>query len=334
MTNFQSMGRRIGGLGMMNFQSMERNKRLKRWSGLPVIFHKGTLEYIMGKIPDFERKPFSADGMNKFYDVIVRKPMNGEGEIPVGIVSKSYSLIQHRDILTLVIDSFKNIPHFNETEFRMFMTPYGERIEFLMILPSKYHFDPGDGHKVGFSFWCRNSVDGSTKLSLLFGWLRLICSNGMVVFDPKSLMDERRHTKSLDQYYVNNLIIKGFAAYEKEKKVLEQLYKTPLNKCAFERWINVSVKEKWGVKAAVRTYHIAMSGRDVNVVPPNKKEPPTKKKVKYTDEVPGAVAPANNFYAVVQALSWLARQRRDIDEQFQWSAQIPALIDDYLKIAA
>ncbi|RMF97122.1 MAG: DUF932 domain-containing protein [Candidatus Schekmanbacteria bacterium] len=320
-------------MAMSEASSFEEQMDIFRWFGIPVKQSESTLEEMLERIPYFDKRPFTADEENKNYDVIVRKPINGEGEIPVGIVSKSYSLIQHRDILNFIINSIKDefLDH-EEMKFLFFLTEYGERMELLMRFPSKYHFDPGDGYKVGFSLWLRNSVDGSTKFSAEFGWLRLVCSNGMVIFEKDRF--EHRHTKSLDQYYVNEILRNGLALYEKEKRMLIELYRTPLDKNAFEKWVNDSLKEKWGVKAAVRTYHIAMSGKDVTYAPLKKKVPSSQIEVKYTIEVPGAVAPANNLYAVVQALSWLARQRRDIDEQFQWRAQIPALIDDYLKIAA
>jgi len=116
------------------------------------------------------------------------------------------------------------------------------------------------------------------------------------------------------------------------KITLPKLYQTPLNDNVFEKWIDNSLNAKWGMTAATRAYHIAKSGKDIKLVPPNKNVQPSKKKVKYTNKVPGAIVPANNLYAVVQALSWLAGQRRDVEEQFKWMKQIPELIGNYKKI--
>jgi hypothetical protein len=42
--------------------------------------------------------------------------------------------------------------------------------------------------------------------------------------------------------------------------------------------------------------------------------------------VPGSRGEAANLFDVSQILAWLAKERRDVQEQVEWRAQIPALM--------
>ncbi|MEI6209814.1 MAG: hypothetical protein WCP20_23765, partial [Desulfuromonadales bacterium] len=89
--------------------------------------------------------------------------------------------------------------------------------------------------------------------------------------------------------------------------------------------------KKWGVKAAVRTWHITRTGTDVEMADPFEKGKATEKSIIWGKKVPCAVLPGDNVYAVSQSLSWLAKERRDVQEQLEWKQQIPELIDKLYK---
>ncbi len=93
---------------------------------------------------------------------------------------------------------------------------------------------------------------------------------------------------------------------------------------------NGHLAKKWGVKAAARTWHIARSGRDVTFADPFEKGKPTQKSVFFCSKVPGAILPGDTVFAVGQALSWLAKERRDVQEQLHWKQQIPDLLKPLL----
>jgi hypothetical protein len=90
------------------------------------------------------------------------------------------------------------------------------------------------------------------------------------------------------------------------------------------------------VKAAVRTWHITKTGHDVKLADPFEKGKATEKTVEPTAVVLGAVIPGDTVYAVSQSLSWLAKERRDVQEQLEWKQQIPELLGPLMgkKIAA
>jgi hypothetical protein len=73
-----------------------------------------------------------------------------------------------------------------------------------------------------------------------------------------------------------------------------------------------------------------LTGHDVKLSDPFEKGKPTEKTVEPTAEVPGAVIPVDSVYAVSQALSWLAKERWDVQEQLEWKQQIPDLVKPLL----
>jgi len=96
------------------------------------------------------------------------------------------------------------------------------------------------------------------------------------------------------------------------------------------KWADNYLAKRWGVKAAARTWHITRSGQDVTFSDPFEKGAPTKKTVLMGDKVPGAVLPGYNVYAVSKALSWLAKERKDVQEQLEWKPQILGLVQPLL----
>ena len=128
-------------------------KELK-WLGSEVTTHAGTIEQILKYIPEFERRPFSLSSgqasvnENAFMDMIVRKSISEENseEIPIGVVSKTYQLVQHREVITTIINAVKIVgidPDKVQAELQI--TQYGERVGLHIQFPEKYWIDPGDG---------------------------------------------------------------------------------------------------------------------------------------------------------------------------------------------
>ena len=50
-----------------------------------------------------------------------------------------------------------------------------------IYFPDEYDFKPLDDNPLKLRLECFNSVDGSSRLVILFGWFRLVCSNGMII---------------------------------------------------------------------------------------------------------------------------------------------------------
>jgi hypothetical protein len=172
------------------------------WKGSPVTTYEGPIQALRDQVPIYERRTFgpelipvsndlndtqfapssSISGINHFHDVIVRMPIEPHtAEIPVGIVSKQYALIQHRTLFDEAISAIEraNINPF-EVKGLLEMTAFGERMRIGLLLPEKYNLKLNND-VLGLRMECFNSVDGSMKFTCVIGWLRFVCSNGLIV---------------------------------------------------------------------------------------------------------------------------------------------------------
>ena len=158
-----------------------------RWHGMSVSEHIGTIGLIAELLPTFEIRPFELAGranssVNPYLSLIVRKQREGEEEMPVGVVSKQYQLIQHRQVLDNALEGLKKSgidPDELSCELRI--TEFGERMALNLLFPSddRYSFHVnGDDDTMRLRLQCFNSVDGSTKCIALLGWYRFVCSSG------------------------------------------------------------------------------------------------------------------------------------------------------------
>jgi hypothetical protein len=72
------------------------------------------------------------------------------------------------------------------------LTPLGEWMNFRAYFPETFSHEPRDGNKLALRLECFNSVDGSSRLVILFSWLRLICTNGLMIRETKAAL---RHSR-------------------------------------------------------------------------------------------------------------------------------------------
>jgi hypothetical protein len=309
-----------------------------KWLNSPVTFHKGMLTEVRRYIPEFERRSFGLtqpgndrSRLNERLDTIVRLPFEDDANfIPVGVVSKDYALVPHTEVLdvaTRVLETAKIPP--GEVKAELKLTAYGERMALSLYLPDKYCFDPGDQHPIALRLECLNSVDGSTRFRALLGWFRFVCSNGLIIGVTHSDM-RRRHVGDICLDDVGAVFTSGLKASETEKKNFEGWRKKGVTLNQLAPWVEKEVRKAWGFKAAARTFHIASCGSDVEIVGQYKDNTPTSIAVRKTKHVPGAPAQCHNLFDVSQILAWLAKERRDVQEQLAWREQIPELMGPLL----
>lgn len=91
------------------------NRKSRKWLNSPIMVYKGLTISIGEYLPDFERRSFNLhmpDGnltsINPNLDIIVHKPYREDPyPVPIGLVSRDYGLIAHREVLNVAIDALK-----------------------------------------------------------------------------------------------------------------------------------------------------------------------------------------------------------------------------------
>jgi hypothetical protein len=305
-----------------------------KWFSSPISFYAGPLSDIGCHIPDFERRTFSLGQpggeltrLNERLDTIVRKPtIDDPNFVPVGVVSKEYILMPHAEVLKIAITALETaqIPP-TDVMAELKITEYGERMALSLYLPEEYSFDPGDGHPLALRLECFNSVDGSTRFRALMGWFRFVCSNGLIIGVTRSDV-RRRHIGDIGLAEVEAVLVCGLEESEKEKKNFEQWQNCTVTYDRFASWINQDLHKGWGFKAAARTFHISRTGYDAEIIGPYKDNTPISIPMRKTTRVPGAPPGCRNLYDLSQILAWLAKERRDVQEQLHWREGIPELL--------
>jgi hypothetical protein len=296
----------------------------RHWSGLPMAEPvEGTLADVMGRLPHFGRQPFTMPsvngdevGVNRYVDMVYRMgTRQGEKPIPVGIVSKNYRLVDHQQLLSTIeqgltannidIEKVRVIGHW---------TVHGERAHLSFLFPKEERFlhqVDDDKDKMRFRIEVFNSVDGSSRLMVVASWLRLVCSNGLVV---TAMMDLRRqHRQQLQIEEVGRLLQQAIRDAENDKVIFAHWESQRISHHALTSWVDTDVSQKWGVKAAVRVLGIARTGYDIAVTG-DLKRPPSEFDMKRRAAVPGIRGPVENVFGITQVLSWVAGQRGETAE--------------------
>jgi hypothetical protein len=303
------------------------------WEGAAVVELTGTVGELFSQIPVFSRHAYRVGSEeNRFKDEIRREPLKLTDEpMPIATVSKTYSLIQHREVLASVFRALK-ILHIDISalDSTLLLTEYGERMQWSCDIPN-VDFDPGDGKPLVLRINCLNSVDTTTVLEINFSWFRLVCSNGNM-FGLKDSRLRRRHIQSLDPADIAAYLEGELVNLPQEKSQYQKWFNASVDIPELIPWVDQEVAREWGPHAAARVWHIVTLGVDGEVEQASDRKPHELEIPALTEvDVPGACAPVSNLFHVSQALSWIAGTRHTIPERLEYVKAIPRLMGPLTK---
>jgi hypothetical protein len=155
---------------------------------------------------------------------------------------------------------------------------------------------------------------------------RIVCHNGLVLGVAKSSL-RHRHTGGFRTSEISDVLRWGLEDAEQDMENLRQWRETEIDQEALVPWVNGTIRDAWGFKAATRAYHIACTGHDIEIVGKYKGRRPTTIDVKSVIHVPGCPEKAENASDLAQVLSWLAGRRRDVQERLERRQEIPRLME-------
>ncbi|HEY8128977.1 MAG TPA: DUF932 domain-containing protein [Hyphomicrobium sp.] len=302
-----------------------------QWRSRKVRYYAGNWDAIQTVLPEFDLVPFTAgqdEPANPFLQTVMRRPLSAaERSIPVGVVSHTYSLASHRDVAALCRKALTEAGiELGDLRYEVGLSELGEWMNFRIYFADHYSFIDDYGTKLDLRLECFNSVDGSSRLVILFGWFRFVCANGLVIGETKIEIKER-HGQGLELASIHERIRPAFEAVEADRYRMKkwQTEKVAIDDIA--TWADERLSEKWGKKAAARVFHICEAGKDIEIEDPFAPGRATAKPIRHLGRVPGSPARAATKYDVSQALSFVATHRNNAEERVTWQADIPQLLE-------
>jgi hypothetical protein len=196
-------------------------QRQRHWLNLPLQPRtEGAFDEILGALPHFGRQPFAMAsvnreelGVNSYLDMVYRLPVRqGEKPIPVGVVSKNYRLVDHHQILRTIQQSLTSRGlELDKVRVVAEWTIHGERAHFSIIFPPVAPFSVStveNTDEMRFRIELFNSVDGSCRLMAVAGWLRFVCSNGLII-GTALIQLRQQHRQQLEVEEIGRLVWGG-----------------------------------------------------------------------------------------------------------------------------
>ena len=245
--------------------------------------------------------------------------------MPVGVVSNNYTLARHRLVADKCLQALRDqgLPT-AALRAELGLTELGEWMNLRVYLPDAYTKHVR-GEDISLRLECFNSVDGSSRLVVLLGWIRFVCSNGLIVGETKAELREVHDARlNLDQ--VGAAIGNGLKMVERDFQRMQSWAERAVSEDALVSWVDGVLSEQWGKKAASRVFHICRTGEDSDLVDPFARGSASQKPVRTTVPVPGSEVPAKDLFAVSQAVSWVGTRRHNAEERVAWLSQIPDLL--------
>ena len=303
------------------------------WYGQRVRTFCDRIEQLAEMIPTFDRIPFVVGELfNPRADLVLRQPIEKDDrKIPVAMVSKYYELISHHEVLGWLEEALAGQDmDWKATPAILMMSEFGERIYLRFIVPG-YQFHPGDGHLIHLQAHVLNSVDKSVALQFRLGWYRAICGNGL--YWGKEVGHIRRvHTTIQTPMNLPEIFKEEIAKVEKEKARLLNWFDQPVPLPKIEEWVDTVLTPKLGVQAAAYICHVARTGHTALVEQTNKKIAAHAYPCRSLTPVPGMTGSARTIFDVLQILSFVARERSNIQNQIELLNMIPDLVKPLLEI--
>lgn len=151
--------------------------------------------------------------------------VNPENDRTFAILSKDYTILQHEDALTKVVEDIKKNPEYGPyIQEGPFYRNEGARMETRFIFP-EISIPIREGDMVNPQISVLNGYDGNWSFHILFGAFRVVCSNGLTIGE-KVLQINQRHTVKVNQFLMEDTLNNSMHQFSMQTEI----WKTWLNK--------------------------------------------------------------------------------------------------------
>lgn len=166
-----------------------------------------------------------------------RRLDNGEF---LGTCTESYGIVQNNDVISMV-ESVFNINGLGAFERQVKVARGGRRVFARYDFKDKVTTIPKVGDRVGLRLTAHNSFDGSSKLTLEMGLLRLRCTNGMTTMQSEFNM-AKKHYLGLDVDSIKDALNNAMTKYSDIVSVFGEMSEINITQAQGETIINNLVK--------------------------------------------------------------------------------------------
>lgn len=243
------------------------------WRNREMMEGEGTIRDLRKEIPRFERQPFSVGkNTNEYLCLIAREPVDSDylrdrEYMPVAAVSaKYYQLVQHDEVICPILNALEKFA--TEGKFvtdpqalgaKLRLSKYGARMCLTLLLPN-CQFDPGDGYPIVLTLNCYNSVDQSVAVRIHLAWHREISGTEMMGREFRKVHNQLFKVEDIEEF-----LALQFSRLPAEQKLYRQWHETKIAWHQIVDWLGENVAKIWGAQTAIRAYHIAKAGEDLEV---------------------------------------------------------------------
>ena len=144
----------------------------------------------------------------------------------LGCCTERYGLVQNSDLFTTVDEALETKKALKNPEVRTVVVGNGERVyRTYTWKDSEFNFRVGKpkvGDELGLRLTVQNSFDRSLRLSVILGFLRLVCTNGMTTLTREFDLT-RRHQSGIDTSFLGEGIDKALENIDEQKQVFNRL---------------------------------------------------------------------------------------------------------------
>ncbi len=306
-----------------------RLSRIRRRGREEALSFRGPYSEVKGLLPDFRTAPFAAGEEmppNPRLRAVVREANALWTRQPVGSVSNTYALVQHREA---VETCFLELPGFvpANPEVELTLSQFGEWMEFGFPLGDGHTFHDASGHDLRLRFRISNSVDGSAPLLLRCDWYRPAGGSCLTVGRD---MDARVLHNRQPLRLVAKQIPRLLDGVNDDIQTLRHWQEEPVSKEELGGWADGALRKKWTPSEAARVYGICLSGHDPWIRRGGRGLPSSlwkRWKAVPGERVPGFSARAETRYDAALALAWVASRNLDLVTAIRRQGQIPQLLD-------
>jgi len=201
------------------------------------VWHRGAFGELRCHVPGkFTLAPFQHGDMRNPH---LRVLCSAEG-MPLAVVSSAYALLDHGDLVDSLVHSLYQWGlDAREYPAELYVGDNGARFGLRLVFPTLV-CDPGDGHPAAGQIELLNSVDRSLPLRLVMGFLRLVCSNGLVVGEGVTNLLEIHRKGRADVLHLQEVVAKGMRGLQEKSTVFGAMYRTGIPKGFTPRFLPAS----------------------------------------------------------------------------------------------